>query len=273
VQIRHSGSSPYQFPLPIYVETIGYNPRQEPITRPGGYGHYHWLQTLHGEGVMTREGHTEVLRENSGVLLFPQDAHSYEAQSAAWETAYLTFNGPAASEVLRTLGIYESSYFEWEADSPFTTYLNEMLDRVEESADPFGLQASSDVYRFLITLQKFGQLHKKMAISSNLVTVQPLLDWLDACYSDPNIGLNDMADKLSVSPRRLNHLFRETFNLTPYAYFLYLRIRKAKEHLVHRPELSIGDIASRVGFRDTSHFVATFRRYVGHPPEQFRRMH
>jgi AraC-like DNA-binding protein len=96
---------------------------------------------------------------------------------------------------------------------------------------------------------------------------------MDTRYADPNIGLNEMAETLSISPRRLNHLFRETFNLTPYAYFLYLRIRKAKEHLVHRPELSISDIAALVGFRDTSHFVATFRRHVGHPPEQFRKMH
>lgn len=273
MKLRHIAFSSYQTPLPIYMETLGYNPYQESINRPEGYPHFHWLQTLRGEGLMEREGTKEALKENSGILLFPDVAHTYEAVGETWETLYITFDGPATIEVLRSLGIYESAYFAWESGTPFASYLLEMLERIDDTPDPFGLHASSDVYRFMVTLQKYGQLHKKMAISSNLVQLQPLLDWMESHYTDPDIGLEELAARLSVSTRKLNHLFRETFNLTPYAYFLFLRIRKAKEALIRQPELSVGEISGSVGFRDASHFVATFRRHVGQTPEQFRRLH
>ena len=36
--------------LPLFAETIGYNPAQESITRPKGYPYYHWIQTVSGLG-------------------------------------------------------------------------------------------------------------------------------------------------------------------------------------------------------------------------------
>ena len=70
----------------------------------------------------------------------------------------------------------------------------------------------------------------------------------------------------------MNTLFRNTFAHSPYAYLIALRIRKSKEVLLRTPYSSIKQITQAVGFRDTSHFVATFRQYVGFTPEKFREM-
>lgn len=258
--------------LPIFMDTIGLNPNQEPIVRTGGYPHYHWLQTYRGEGKLRYNGNEICLKENSGCLLFPDVIHEYKSLTDEWETLFLTFNGPAASQILRSLGIHESAYFEWEPGTQLSSELLTILDNIESMSDPLGIQASSEVYRFLLTLEKFGRLHQNGAVSSNLKLLQPLIDALEHLYPNPDLGLTEMASILSITPRRMNQLFRDTFQLTPYAYLIYFRIRKAKELLIQHPKRTVREISEQVGFRNPSHFVATFRKHVGHPPEQFRQL-
>lgn len=259
--------------LPILVETIGYNPKQEKFDRPDGYPFFHWLQTYSGEGAVHWEDQTLSLRPDSGILFFPGVPHRYEATAREWSTLYLTFGGPAAGAVLGSLGIGTSSYYEWETESPLSRMLLELLDAQEAEEDPFGFSGSAGAYRFLLILSKYGQLHNNAAITRNLAKLQPLLLWMDGHYGEPDVGLDDLAERLGVSGRYLNSLFMQTFGLSPYAYFLRLRIRKGKELLLGDRTATVKSVAGRVGFRDASHFVATFRRQSGITPEQFRRLH
>ena len=75
----------------------------------------------------------------------------------------------------------------------------------------------------------YAGLQKNSEVSEKLELLQPLLNWMTENISDPNIGVGEFASYLGLTPRRLNALFQETFNISPYAYFLNLRIRKAKQ--------------------------------------------
>ncbi|MDQ0195445.1 AraC family transcriptional regulator [Paenibacillus wynnii] len=259
--------------LPITLDSVGHNPEQEKVTRPDGYPVYHWIQTVCGEGNIYFENNTLNLREGSGVLLPPHTPHRYEGVTSDWQTYYLTFGGSSTRQILETLGIKSSSLYRWENEAPLSDMLNDMLAWQEEHQDMFGLQASTDAYHFLITLSKYGQLHNNAAISRNIDKLQPLLKWMDLNFGDPDIGLYDLSTQLGVSGRYLNSLFMQTFGLSPYAYFVRMRMRKAKEMLVSQPAMTVKTISQLVGFRDVSHFVATFRKQSGTTPEQFRRLH
>lgn len=259
--------------LPLDVESIGCNPDQENIVRLDGYPAYHWLQTSEGEGIITFEDTTYTLLPNSGVLLLPNVPHRYEASSKQWRTYYLTFAGPAVRSMLEAINLHMCAFFHWEQQSPLNGFLEEMLARQENSADQFGLQSSTDAYQLLLMLAKYGQLQNNTAISSNLDKLKPLLEWMETNYGDPSIGLQELAAPLQVSGRYLNTLFMQTFGLSPYAYLVRLRIRKAKELLIYHPKATVKEIAAWVGYREDSHFVATFRKQAGVTPQQFRRLH
>lgn len=259
--------------LPITLDSMGHNHDQEKVSRPDGYDTYHWLQTSEGEGIIHFDNKTFSLPEGSGVLLLPYTPHRYEAYTKNWGTYYLTFGGDSAHSILETLGMNSNSFYRWENEAPLPNLLKEMLDRHDAYQDMFGLGASTDAYRFLLTLSKYGKLQNNTAISRNVDKLQPLLKWMDSHYGDPDLGLNDLADELGVSGRYLNNLFVQTFGLSPYAYFVRLRIRKSKEMLVSQPDLTVKAISQLVGFRDVSHYVATFRKQSGTTPEQFRRLH
>ncbi|WP_310551740.1 AraC family transcriptional regulator [Paenibacillus glufosinatiresistens] len=267
--------------LPVRLESIGYNPAQETFVRPEGYPAWHWLQTAEGEGGIAigelRSGaQTVALPAGSGVLLPPHTPHRYgSVGSGNWGTYYLTFAGDAAANLLETLELGGIYICRWDKDSPLSGLLEDMLTRRERERDRdlFGLEASAAAYRFLLTLSRYGGTSERAALSSHAARLQPLLRWMEEEYGNPGVGLDDLAGVLGVSGRYLSRMFLQTFGLSPYAYFLRLRVRKSKELLLQRPGDTVTAVAARAGFRDVSHFVATFRRLTGTTPEQFRRLH
>lgn len=259
--------------LPLIVESIGFNPNQEPIDRPEGYPWYHWIGTAEGEGKLSYGNENFILSAYSGVLLPPGMPHSYRASTnKTWETYYVTFGGDAANHILDGFAIRDVTYFRWEPDSPIIPLLSSMLKQLEQGLDLFGLETSTDTYLFLGLLSKYGQI-SNISVTRTTEKLAPLIRWMEDHYGNPDIGLHDLAQVLDVSSRHLSKLFQSTFGLSPYAYLVHLRMNKAKERLASNPELTVSSIASETGFRDASHFVATFRRHTDMTPQQFRRLH
>ncbi|MGG1612819.1 AraC family transcriptional regulator [Paenibacillus sp. FSL K6-2441] len=259
--------------LPLLLESVGYNPNQEKIVRPDGYPYYHWLHTAEGEGELTFGSGTFLLQPGSGMLLPPGMPHAYQAKrSSTWETYYLTFGGAAAGSILAAFGIREAVLFRWEPEAPISPLLGHLLNRLDSIQDPFGLETSTEVYRFLAVLSQFGQVSSS-AVPRIMEKLGPLLAWMEREYGNPNVGLDTLAEVAGMSGRHLSKLFQQSFGIAPYSYLTQMRIHKAKEHLASEPGVTVAAIAGKTGFRDASHFVATFRKHTGMTPQQFRRLH
>lgn len=261
-------------PLPLQMETIGINSDQEYIERPEGYPIFHWLQTLEGEGELNVQGAVIKLPERSGILLRPQVQHFYYAKSTIWKTAYITFTGTIANHLASNLYGSISEKIHWDrSDDEITRQLNQMLELMESGTDASGWKSSAELYRFLTLLKTNGRTRHLPSLTRRLERIQHLLDWLEKKYANPDLGLAQMAEQLGIGERQLNERFRELFGQTAYAYLIQLRLRKAKEWLPSRPDLTVRQIGEAVGFRDASHFVATFRQKEGMTPEKYRRFH
>ncbi|MEK5058593.1 AraC family transcriptional regulator [Paenibacillus shunpengii] len=260
-------------PLPLFIESIGENNNQEPIERPAGYPCYHWLQTVDGEGAFSFEGRTYPLPKGTGILLAPNVPHHYSGRGEGWSTIYITFSGPQAAAILSSLDLQESAYYQWKVSSELQTHGKRVLDSIGSDFDLTGLDASGDIYRFLLLLKKHGTTGNTLSLSHAMDRLAPLLSFMEEKISDPGVGLMEMAEVLSVSPRYLNMMFKQSFGITAYSYFILKRIRKSKEIMTSEPHLTVKETAGRVGFRDASHFVATFRRIEGITPEHFRTLY
>jgi len=272
MRLRYELTPSTEQKLPLYIDSVGHNEEQEKIRRDEGYPYYHWIHTIEGAGRITFGGKTQELTIGTGVLMLPHTSHAYEATQSHWTTQYLTFGGTMVQDMLLMLGLNQSAFYRWSSDIVIDEAIKRILLRIEHDADFNGLYASSDLYHFIMTLKRYGQTNNKQDLNDSLSKLKPLLDWLDESYSNPDIGLVEMAKLLAITPRYMNTLFRNTFAHSPYAYLIALRIRKSKEVLLRTPYSSIKQITQAVGFRDTSHFVATFRQYVGFTPEKFREM-
>lgn len=99
--------------------------------------------------------------------------------------------------------------------------------------------------------------------------IQMTVAYINKHYSE-KLALNVIAEHIHVSPVYLSNLFTKVVGKTITDYLQNLRVEHAKA-LLARPELSIGEIAEKVGYSDAKYFVRVFKRMTGITPNTFRR--
>lgn len=84
------------------------------------------------------------------------------------------------------------------------------------------------------------------------------------------LSLDEAAESLHLSKRHVIRLFKDRYDITPGAYHQKLRMTAACHYLTETT-LSVGEIASRLGFSDQSFFSSAFKKQLGVYPLAFRK--
>ncbi|UOQ50087.1 AraC family transcriptional regulator [Gracilibacillus caseinilyticus] len=264
-------------PLPLYIESIGYNPYELDFHRPEGYPYYHWLQTVDGEGTIELANQTFSLPKGKGILLTPYTPHSYYSNHDAkthWKTYYITFTGAAIDAILNALDMNFSALYEETEDISFHQNMEKMIIKLENDQDPHHLshEISADLYQFIMHLKKYGKMNDRLSVLQSFEKIKVIVEWLEQVYPQ-DIGLYEISEKAEVSSQHLNKMFHDTFGISPYSFLVQLRIREAKRIMITDRELSLKEIAKKVGFNGVSHFVSTFKKREGITPSTYRSLH
>lgn len=84
-----------------------------------------------------------------------------------------------------------------------------------------------------------------------------------------DVSLEEMAAAAYLSPFHFARLFKKLTGTTPHAYLAGLRVAQAQK-LLSGTDLSVTEIALRVGYTSPSHFTKAFRQSIGLTPRDFR---
>ncbi|MGH8598901.1 MAG: GlxA family transcriptional regulator [Gammaproteobacteria bacterium] len=84
------------------------------------------------------------------------------------------------------------------------------------------------------------------------------------------LRMRELAREFGFSPRNLDRHFREATGISPLAYLQQQRVKVAKE-LLQSTNLSILEIAYRVGYQDQGHLARLFERTLAVGPREYRR--
>ena len=87
-----------------------------------------------------------------------------------------------------------------------------------------------------------------------------------------DIGLEQIADEMGMSPSHFAHEFRNSTGTTPYQYLLQQRLERAKG-LLKTTRLPVQNVSTLTGFKYPANFVRTFRQRVGQSPDAWRKDH
>jgi AraC-like DNA-binding protein len=85
-----------------------------------------------------------------------------------------------------------------------------------------------------------------------------------------NIELEALAEIAGLSKWHFARAFKQSVGTPPHFYLIQRRLEKAQE-LLAETELSLAQIALKIGFSDQSHFSRRFRMFLGVTPTSFRR--
>ena len=101
--------------------------------------------------------------------------------------------------------------------------------------------------------------------------LQEVLRYIDIHLSDPGLSATMVAEACDISPRYLSSLLKQ--NGTPFSELVWdKRMKIASRWLSSsRPgEISIAEIAFRVGFKSPAHFSRMFKRLFAKGPREYR---
>ena len=103
----------------------------------------------------------------------------------------------------------------------------------------------------------------------NHVLGNEVLNYIEEHYSDYNLTLASLSDKLNLTGAYLSGLFKKQFGTNFSAYLEQVRIGHAAE-LLEKQNLSIEEIAQSVGYGNADSFRRAFKRAKGVSPRQYR---
>ena len=84
------------------------------------------------------------------------------------------------------------------------------------------------------------------------------------------ITTSDAADYVFLSYSYFCKMFKKHMKITFMEYLNKVRMVEAKKLLVHT-NLSIGDVASRIGYRDQNYFIRLFKETYQMTPSSYRK--
>ncbi|MHA7924693.1 MAG: GlxA family transcriptional regulator [Marinobacter sp.] len=88
-------------------------------------------------------------------------------------------------------------------------------------------------------------------------------------HTEEVLNLTEIGEKVGLSTRQMERLFQTHLRTTPNAFYMHLRLERAK-HLLLQSTMSITQIATACGFNSTSYFTRCYTRGFGLAPREQR---
>lgn len=101
-------------------------------------------------------------------------------------------------------------------------------------------------------------------------TISKAIQYIRKHYKEC-IGVKDVAEEVGLSLYHFSRLFKKETGCAPHDFIVIMRMNAAKK-LLKTTELSIEEIALKIGYEYSASFVNAFTRRVGVTPKKFRDM-
>lgn len=128
------------------------------------------------------------------------------------------------------------------------------------------VDCSQRIYRILCTLLLPHAPTHTVAIDT---TITRAVRYIDEHLFEP-LSVKQIASTVHLSPSHFSRLFRSTTGFSPHEYIMLHRIDEAKA-LLQSTNLSVKEIAFRVGYHSEVNFIIAFTDKTGLSPTLFRR--
>lgn len=154
--------------------------------------------------------------------------------------------------------------------------ISQLIDRVDKELsaqrDYFWPCRSRSYYIELLLLVNSiydeGNECDKIYIGKMTDEIQDIVNWVHVHYAD-KIVMEDITKHFNTNKTTLNKKFKEVMGVTVMEYMINLRMQVACSFL-RKTTLSIKEIIERAGYRDSSHFMRSFKKYAGCTPSEYR---
>ena len=201
-------------------------------------------------------------------MLFPGVEHRYQPlPEFGWFEQWIGFSGPHAQRLWDNGILQESNpVFEIGIHDDLVQAYDAALELCREQPPGFQVRLGALVLQIVASAhahQRYAQQDGESA--ATIARARHIMRQ----SVESGTTVEDVAAHCNVTYNELLRSFRDYTGLTPYQYFLQMRIHRAKE-LLRDPGLQVKQVASRLNFDNQYYFARLFRQKVGMTPTEWR---
>ena len=203
------------------------------------------------------------------MMLFPGIRHAYRpSRETGWQEYWVGFSGEHAyrlwhnelfspSRAVQHIGFNQEVMADYE----------QIVSLCRQQTPGFQVRLGALILQLLAHIHFIETTSRTAAGDSELV--QKARTVMQQ-HIDRGLDIHILADSVGVGYTHLLEIFRKYTGLTPYQYYMQLRIHRAKELLQH-PDLSIKEVAGMMNFENQYYFSRVFKKKAGITPTEWKK--
>lgn len=225
------------------------------------------------------------VKPGSFVLVKPYDIHSTgNLHQGGYDRILITFKKSFFDSILSMIkGVNLFECYEKDIhiikltpkeQNFIETLLLAMLDEHEKRLPGSEHFLKTAMVQLLLLINRYsGQLPEDANCYPNAIhkTVSEVAAYINNNYFE-NVTLEEVSRQFFISPCYFSRTFRQVTGVAFTEYINGVRVKEAQRLLV-KTDMSVSDIAERIGYKSATHFGRTFKMITGQTPLAYRRKH
>lgn len=197
---------------------------------------------------------------------------------AFWEYIYINPGdilrqwGKSTQEIRDIMeAVGRKSFFIKAEECPMiVTMIRAIFEEMQQKGVHYRECVRGIAYALLFEIARFNGRDAGQTIAKGVsLQLESAIEYVEKNYPN-DFKIADLANECHMSETHFRRIFQEKMNMTPVEYVNFVRVRKACE-LIDKTDISMEDVAEKVGFVTPSTFNRNFRRIIGTSPYQWKK--
>ncbi len=200
--------------------------------------------------------------------LFPGEWHRYRpAPEEGWDENWIGFSGDHARRLMSRFFSPLRPVLHAGHDEALVSLIREVADLLDAPGPGYQQIVAAKTVEALARIRSLDMARTRRRDPHGERIRRARCHLLE--HADHDVDLEALARELGMSYSRFRARFRDATGLPPKQYHLAIRINKARLLLLET-DLTVSEIASRLGFSSVHYFSRVFRQKMGLPPSHLR---
>lgn len=267
----YTGEHIYRFPIPtqtppMWISLAGITHGDDCRQNAENSSAYTVIEyVFSGTGVLRTGEDVYCLSEEDLCILSEKTAYTATADSRnPWTKMVIHLKGTAAVSFVQAFGLDKKICYK--GCGQLQNIFEELFETIRsELAIELIMEKCSMLLMKLLT----GLCSDRMQDRTVSDEVQTVKRFIENNYQR-DLNMDDIAASVFRSNDYVQKQFKQVYGMTPYSYYMELKLECAK-NLLLQTNLSVGQIAEKLGYKSDRYFSARFRRATGVTATQFRK--
>lgn len=241
------------------------------IIREEGSFNYHIVYVLSGKWEAVYNNETYSLSEGNFIFYYPNQPQNYAfyPENDGCEVLWLHFSGSAVREILNDLNFLPGVYRCRKSESIISSFSKLIHEDRLKSMYHNTAKNSLAIY-LLLAMARNIALNRNVPWDTRTADLD-INRVVTEMYQQYNNEYNPehYAEICAMSVSGFSHKFKRILGVAPKKYFMNIKIDTSKE-LLSFTNLSIKEIANKVGFENSLYFSRLFKQETNLSPSEYR---